>query len=536
LGYKGLARKWRPQVFSDLVGQESISTTLSNAIKTGRISHGYLFTGTRGVGKTSAARIFAKALRCPTPLELHISCNACKDCQDISEGKSLNVLEIDGASNNGVDAVREIRENVKYMPSTGKYKIYIVDEVHMLTTAAFNALLKTLEEPPPHVVFIFATTDPQKIPATVLSRCQRFDFKRLSQKQMQERLSHISNAENIAVTKEALSLLSRQADGSMRDALSLLDQAVSNIQGSLTEEVVVKALGLIDKQVLLDCISGILKRQPLVALDAASKIHLYGFDLKIFSREVLRYLRTVLILQVCATQKENFDFSLLDISESDQEDLQPFLGIRSNEDLDMLFRLLNMGLEEVMRSSIPKVVLDMLLIKMASAEELLSLNEIEELPLAQESLAVSSTQSENTTQDSQTFSWSGVLDFVKAQKPLLGSILEHMSFSSLTQTNSVWVLSLEYSLNNVFYKEQLEVSQQNKTLKDLLCQYLHGPVGIVFQEVSISKIQETEKQKADILEQKKQVLLRSDPLRVTENLLGARLEKLEIKESKESIV
>ncbi|MBI3555112.1 MAG: DNA polymerase III subunit gamma/tau [Deltaproteobacteria bacterium] len=378
MAYLGLARKWRPQTFDDLVGQAHISRTISNAIKTGRVSQGYLFTGTRGIGKTSAARIFAKAIRCPTAGTTGVPCNSCNDCRQISEGKSIDVLEIDGASNNGVDDVREIRDAAKYLPSSGKYRIYIIDEVHMLTTAAFNAMLKTLEEPPAHVIFIFATTDPQKIPATVLSRCQRFDFKRVSQKDLAARLKFICDSEKVTINTDALTTLAREAEGSMRDAVSLLDQILAVGGVKITGESVTEALGLVDKQTVLDCVTGILKRKPLAAVEAVGKVHLHGFDLKQFGREILRCLRQLMVARLLEQNSQNgLDLkTYMDLSDVDIADLKSLLHERSLDDLDMLFRLLNHGLEDVARSAIPKMVMDVLVIKMASSEELISLADI----------------------------------------------------------------------------------------------------------------------------------------------------------------
>ncbi len=230
MGYLAIARKWRPNKFEDLVGQGHVVQTLTNAITLGRVSHAYLFSGARGIGKTSVARIFAKALRCLNA-KSGMPCNQCQECQAITESRSVDVVEIDGASNNGVEAVRGIRENVAYSASSGHYKIYIIDEVHMLSLSAFNALLKTLEEPPSHVIFIFATTEVQKIPLTILSRCQRFEFRRLTQSQIVERLKYILAAEGVTVSDGGLMTIASHADGSLRDALSLLDQVLSYCGG-----------------------------------------------------------------------------------------------------------------------------------------------------------------------------------------------------------------------------------------------------------------------------------------------------------------
>ena len=251
MSYLVLARKWRPQSFEEVVGQPHVVQTLTNAISAERIAHAYLLSGARGIGKTSVARIMAKALNCaqgpsPTP------CNECESCEEITGSASLDVLEIDGASNRGINEIRELRENVKYAPARSPHKIFIIDEVHMLTPEAFNALLKTLEEPPAHVIFIFATTEPNRIPITILSRCQRFNFRRIASKEIIQRLEEIVEKEGIRISKNSIQLLTREAEGSMRDAQSLLDQAISFAGNEVRDEDVAEVLGVIDRRLLYD--------------------------------------------------------------------------------------------------------------------------------------------------------------------------------------------------------------------------------------------------------------------------------------------
>lgn len=259
--YQVLARKWRPKKFDEVIGQSHITNTLINAIKSEKIAHAYLFTGTRGVGKTTIARLFAKAIRCENLIDNN-PCNECSSCKAINSGNSLDYIEIDGASNNGVDNIRELIENVQYLPSSGKYKVYVVDEVHMLSTGAFNALLKTLEEPPAHVVFIFATTDPHKLLGTVLSRCQRFDFKSVSKNMLVDHLKKISSAENINFENEELiSTLAEHGDGSVRDSLSLLDQVLSLSLGEVVKENELYAsLGLVNKKLISNVVESVLNK------------------------------------------------------------------------------------------------------------------------------------------------------------------------------------------------------------------------------------------------------------------------------------
>ncbi|MBF0469458.1 MAG: DNA polymerase III subunit gamma/tau, partial [Desulfamplus sp.] len=259
MSYKVLALKYRPQNFQNVIGQEHVTTTLSNAISSNRVAHAILFTGPRGTGKTTIARILAKAMNCeqgPTPTP----CNICRSCKSITSGNASDVFEIDGASNNSVDQIRELRANVTYMPTSSKFKIYIIDEVHMLSIAAFNALLKTLEEPPEHVIFIFATTESHKIPITILSRCQRHDLGRLKLDQISDHLQELCKKENFIVSRESTDLVASEADGSMRDSLSLLDRILSSSPSKeISHDSILNNLGIIDKKVIFDISSCILK-------------------------------------------------------------------------------------------------------------------------------------------------------------------------------------------------------------------------------------------------------------------------------------
>lgn len=367
--YLAIARKWRPTKFEDLVGQGHVVQTLRNAILYQRVSHAYLFSGARGVGKTSVARIFAKALRCPNAKEA-LPCNECEECTAIAESRSVDVVEIDGASNNGVEAVRGIRENVAYGASTGFYKIYIIDEVHMLSLSAFNALLKTLEEPPAHIIFIFATTEVQKIPLTILSRCQRFEFRRLSTAQIVERLEHILGEEKVSIAEGGLRLIATHADGSLRDAQSLLDQVLSfygeeREKGqAIDEKKVVEALGVSDSSQVTRFLELVLKQElkPLVAL--IGEVYLAGVDLKHFTERALEELRILYLLAVAREAKETLTANELDISQSQMDTLSALAKDTGLLQLERMAQILSKTVQQLNWSSLPRLVLEMAAIRM----------------------------------------------------------------------------------------------------------------------------------------------------------------------------
>ncbi len=291
MSYLVLARKYRPQIFSDLVGQEHVSQTLRNALKNERTAHAYLFTGPRGVGKTSAARLLAKALRCENRTSDNEPCNKCEACLEINEGRSIDVLEIDAASNTGVDNIREIKENVSYSATQGHYKVYIVDEVHMLSTAAFNALLKTLEEPPAHVVFIFATTEIHKVPATIQSRCQRFDFKKINQNDLKSSLRSLCEKESIEIDDASLQIIAIESEGCLRDAQSLLDQAIALCGEKISIENFESALGLVNRHHFFGLVRNITEHNGAEALPACCQLHDQGVDPRILLRRLTQFYR-----------------------------------------------------------------------------------------------------------------------------------------------------------------------------------------------------------------------------------------------------
>ncbi len=294
---QALYRKWRPQTFDEVVGQEHVTHTLQNALPAGRISHAYLFTGPRGTGKTSTGRLLAKAVNCLST-EDNKPCNQCRICQAINEGRLLDLIEIDAASNRGIDEMRSIRERVNFRPNEARYKVYILDEAHMLTEPAFNALLKTLEEPPPHVIFVLVTTEPRKIPDTILSRCQRFDFRRIPLQDMIGHLKYIAEQEGLAVEPAAWELIARSATGSMRDAESLLDQLISYGGGEITLAQVQSVLGTVPSQAVGELVDQLLARNVAQGLDVINRVIGDGVDPRQFNRQVVEYLRELLLIKV----------------------------------------------------------------------------------------------------------------------------------------------------------------------------------------------------------------------------------------------
>jgi len=312
MSYLVFARKWRPQTFSEVAAQEHITVTLQNAIASGRAGHAYLFSGPRGVGKTTTARILAKGLNCergPTP----DPCLVCPACLQITAGSHLDVLEIDGASNRGIDEIRDLREKARYAAAGGGYKVYIIDEVHMLTKEAFNALLKTLEEPPEKVVFIFATTEPRKVPATILSRCQRFDFRRIPFRVMADYIATEAAREGITVSRDALGLVCRASGGSMRDALSLMDQLVSFAGKDITSDTVARLLGLVESDLLAGVARAVLTSSPSTALDLLEEASLRGYSIEEFNEAFSLFLRNMML---AATGAEK---GIVDLSEGEME-------------------------------------------------------------------------------------------------------------------------------------------------------------------------------------------------------------------------
>jgi DNA polymerase-3 subunit gamma/tau len=389
MSYLVVARKWRPQSFEDIAGQGHITRTLQNAIRANRIAHAYLFTGVRGVGKTTAARILAKALNCekgPTPTP----CNQCSHCEEITGGKSIDVLEIDAASNRGIDEVRQIIENVRYQPAKCRFKIYIIDEVHQVTKEAFNALLKTLEEPPPAVKFILATTEPHRLPETILSRCQRYDFRRIPLREIVQRLGEIAKKEDLAITDGALVLLGREADGSMRDAQSLLEQVLASTDSAapVDEQSLQDVLGLAERRALYDLSSAVIGGNARRCLELIAAIVLEGRDLCRLSRDLVEHFRNLMVARLIEQDGPRSRAELLDLPDEEIADLMAQARDLALETLMDYFDFMSAADDDVARSANPRFALEVSVVKLATLPKTLPVSQlIERLERLEKKLA-----------------------------------------------------------------------------------------------------------------------------------------------------
>lgn len=506
MSYLVLARKWRPQVFADLVGQEHVSQTLQNAITTDRVHHAFLFTGARGVGKTSAARIFAKALNCQLGITT-TPCGTCPSCMDITASQGIDVLEIDGASHNGVDDIRELREAVRYLPSQARYKIIIIDEVHMLSKSAFNALLKTLEEPPAHVKFIFATTEPHRIPLTILSRCQRFDFKKIALPALVARLRYIVDQEGVSISDAGLAAIARQGGGSMRDALSTLDQVIACCGQQIDEETLQQLLGQVGSQLLLATLNAIFQRQPGAALGLVHQVDDLGYSFRQFCQQLVELLRALVLLKVVADPSD-----LLDFSEAEIEDLRALGEPLVVDDVQRVLLALVRSEVELADSSYPRLTMELTLVKLATLptgieistliERLTSLEQqlagrISPLPenpvsrpeppktvvsdapplpdeppeaSADEVTATLPAAGSNRTLAGDK-SWGGLVDFVRNhRRPRISSLLEQANLLRLE------LPLLQIAMPLKFYS--LADTEMQQSLRDLAAEYFLTPVEI----------------------------------------------------------
>jgi DNA polymerase-3 subunit gamma/tau len=563
MAYLVLARKWRPQNFTDLIGQEHVSQTLANAIRSGRIHHAFLFTGARGVGKTSAARILAKALNCDEGLSDQ-PCGSCSSCTEITAGQGLDVIEVDGASNTGVDDVRELRENIRYLPNRSRYKIFIIDEVHMLSTNAFNALLKTLEEPPEHAKFIFATTEPHKIPITILSRCQRFDFRKIPLARVASRMREISDAEQLTISDRSLSLVARQGEGSMRDALSTLDQVIAFSGEQVDDEAVQTLLGMVDRRLLLDTVEAVLQRDSRRALDAVRRVDQLGLALRRFTQDLLEMFRGMVICKVVEDPAE-----MLDLVGEELKELKALAEEASLDDLQRIVTLLMKTQTELVNSSFPLLTLEMSLIRLATlapTQDLAKLiSHIESLekrlattplpktqhpaqrPTPNQTLSASPVPAPAPTTPSpspdpppkkleapvatstESKGWQGLVEQVKQSRPMLGSVLEHGRLLKL----ELPVIEVGYTKGS-FMISQLQEQDISQDLEVLTTEYFGQPVKLRVLAVDIeqqsaappSLVEERETKETDRMRRLREDAMEHPALKSVQDIFKGEIKKV----------
>lgn len=492
MSYLVLARKYRPQTFDEVIKQNHVTQTLTNAIKSRRVAHAILFTGPRGTGKTTVARILAKAMNCkegPTPMP----CNTCRSCREITSGNAVDVFEIDGASNNGVEQIRSLRENITYMPAHSPNKIYIIDEVHMLSISAFNALLKTLEEPPPHVMFIFATTEPHKIPITILSRCQRHDFKLIDIESIANHMKDICSKERIDITEESLMLIAREAGGSIRDALSLLDQIMACSEGTINYKNILDILGVADRKIIFDISNAILRKDIPETLNVVDEIYDSGYEMKKFYADIIEHFRNLLVVKM----GKNIG-KLINLPSHETDLMQDQVRNISESYLNQIFDLLFKEEPLIRLSAQPKLALEIAFIRLSQIKPALPIDlliekldnlkkdalaipanyevaenedalkyysndpqEISEEPTDSMELKESCSSPSYVPYDSLELTWNKLLDIFSKNHPALAANLAKCSLKKLAKQNiEIEVHGNGYSINMIKRDKNLAIIKE----------------------------------------------------------------------------
>ncbi len=484
--YHSLYRKWRPQIFEDIIGQNHITQTLINAISLNRISHAYVFSGPRGVGKTTTARILAKSLNCEKGPTIY-PCNKCNNCIKITEGYSMDVIEIDGASNRGIDDIRDLRSKVKFAPTEGNFKIYIIDEVHMLTTEAFNALLKTLEEPPPHVIFIFATTAPHKIPDTILSRCQWFNFRRIPLQKIVDKLQLISKDENLIVEEKALNIIARNATGSMRDAESIFEQVIAYCGKEINVKNVIDILGITDDDIFFNILDAVIQNDTLRAIEVIHQSSDSGGDPAQFIRNLTEYVHNLSLIKICNTH-------ILKAKGIFIEESEKMLNQSKSIDMEILFDMVNYltEIEKKMKYSYhPWLLLEMYVLKftfknknkevgkekpsLKSDLKVLKKEENKEFftgkEIDKEEKVIKKKYSKVYTDSNLMEIWPTILTKIKKTRISL--------YSFITVNNSITIkngkIIIGFNKEHAFHKEILEKKSNKSLLQDLIKEEIGVP-------------------------------------------------------------
>ena len=466
------ARKWRPQRFEDVVGQEHITSTLKNAIKENRIAHAYLFTGPRGVGKTTTARILAKTLNC-TNRKNSEPCNKCEMCLSIQNSQLIDILEIDGASNRGIDEIRTLRESVKYAPTHGKYKVYIIDEVHMLTKESFNAFLKTLEEPPEHIIFIFATTDVHKVPLTIISRCQRYDFRRIQLGKIKETLKMIADEEKIKIDDKTLTIIAKKADGALRDAESYFDQVVAYSQGKIDAELVTQMLNLIDEEIYFNLSDAVLRNDFKVVFQVSEKIFDNGWDFSDFLEGLIEHFRN--ILSAVITDSAN----TIETAEIYKNRYLEYKGKFSESDLLRLLNFLNKSQQELRYSQNHKLKIEIILSHLVALESSKTISEmISEVNSDEEANKLNEPTSELYK---PTYPTKKKVDkFVKTKQSIETN--QNKSTTELVRSSDNLVVESNFSFEDIVKKWKLFIESISREMGLTL-----GPALMNFNLVSMNK-------------------------------------------------